>query len=109
MQKELLDEAVNMLPDELWWIKSDGCDVVSGLTESMRGEWSGDIDLGDGSLQKQYKNYTNRVDLVKGICQAVCGPCQRSLTVKDLSSIQLSLKEDLLFIPAGKMLGVVVI
>lgn len=50
IQKGLLDDAAETLPDESWWIKSDGCDVVAGLTESMRGEWSGDVDLGDGSL-----------------------------------------------------------
>ena len=50
----MLDEAVKVLPNEEWWIKSDGCDVIPGLTESVRLEWSGDVDLGDGSLQKQH-------------------------------------------------------
>ena len=24
-----------------WWIKADGCDIVSGLEESLRSEWNG--------------------------------------------------------------------
>lgn len=56
-----------MLPNECWWIKSDGCDVVAGLTESMALEWGEDIDLGDGKLQQQYEKYLCRLQLVKGI------------------------------------------
>ncbi len=90
IQKELLDEAAKMLPNELWWIKSDGCDVVAGLTESMRGQWSGDIDLGDGSLQKQFKdytNYTNRIELINGVTQPVGDFCQSRLRPRHHSPI----------------------
>lgn len=41
-------------PDSWWWVKADGVDLVPGLGESMRREWSGDVDLNDGSLQEQY-------------------------------------------------------
>ena len=30
--------------------KGDGCDLVSGLEESLRQEWNGDVDLGNGEL-----------------------------------------------------------
>ena len=33
MQEEILDEAVGALSNAMWWIKSDGSDVVPGLTE----------------------------------------------------------------------------
>ena len=36
-----------IMPNDKWWIKSESVDVVAGLTESMRSEWGGDIDLGD--------------------------------------------------------------
>jgi ribosomal protein S17E len=40
-----------------WWIKADACDLRQGLKESMRHEWSGDCDLGDGKLDALYKEY----------------------------------------------------
>ena len=48
---EALKHAKKSSPDGRWWIKADGCDVRKGLRESIRGTWSGDEDLGDGSLQ----------------------------------------------------------
>lgn len=45
----MLDEAVQSHPNAGWWVKkADGTDLVSGLGESIRGEWSGDVDLNDG-------------------------------------------------------------
>ena len=90
-----------MLPDECWWIKSDGCDVVAGLTESMTSQWSGDIDLGDGKLQQQYEKYLCRLQLVKGIIRDLSDLHQRSLVVSDLHKILESLDDDLSFIPTG--------
>ena len=51
----VLDEAAKLHPDTWWWVKADGVDLVCGLGESMRGIWSahGDVDLADGSLQKE--------------------------------------------------------
>lgn len=90
-----------MLPDASWWIKSDGCDVVAGLTESMRSEWGGDIDLGDGKLQQKYKKYLSRLQLVKGIVRTANDVHQRSLIVHDLHEIMQNLEDDLSFIPTG--------
>ena len=56
-----------MLPNVEWWIKSDGCDVVSGLTESVNHQWSGDVDLGDGCVQKQHTDYLKRIEHVNGL------------------------------------------
>lgn len=32
------------------WLKLDACDVKTALLESQRGEWNGDVNLQDGSL-----------------------------------------------------------
>ena len=52
-------------PSGRWWIKADACDVQSGLRESVRGEWSGDEDLGSGTLQLLYKGYTARCNSIR--------------------------------------------
>lgn len=38
-----------------------------GLRESMRNEWSGDIDLGDGDLQRRHGEYVKYLQFVRGI------------------------------------------
>ena len=57
MQSNVLDEAAAFHPHSWWWVKADGVDVVEGLGESTRMEWSGDVDLDDGQLQQQYEAY----------------------------------------------------
>ena len=42
--------------------------MVSGLMESTRGVWSGDVDLGDGSVETQYAAYCDPMNLIDGIC-----------------------------------------
>lgn len=53
-------------PDSWWWVKADGVDLVPGVGKSMR-EWSGDVDLNDGSLQEQYNAYIQRLDFIKNL------------------------------------------
>ena len=53
----VLDEAAAHNPGAWWWLKADGCDVNKGLKESAKLEWSGDVDLSDGSLQERYDRY----------------------------------------------------
>ena len=38
-----------------------------GLRESMRNEWSGDVDLGDGDLQRRHREYVKYLQFVRGI------------------------------------------
>ena len=97
----MLDEAVRLLPDAVWWIKSDGCDVVSGLTESTKHEWTGDVDMADGSLEQQHDAYLKRLDLVKGISRKLYNTQQRNHTVLDLRQIQQELQHDLSYLPTG--------
>ena len=59
-----LDEANNVHPNAVWWIKGDGCDVVEGLGESTKKIWTGDIDVADGELQKSYDAYLQRLEFV---------------------------------------------
>ena len=102
IQGELLDEAVKALPDAIWWIKCDGSDVVPGLTESARKQWSGDVDMGDGAVQKQYEEYLKRIEVVNRIGRNLHDHKERMDTLKDLDTIKKSLKSDLSFIPTGK-------
>ncbi|CAH3163834.1 unnamed protein product [Porites lobata] len=50
-----------------WWIKADACDLRKGLRESMRHEWAGDCDLGDGKLQTLYQEYMDRKTFYGGL------------------------------------------
>jgi len=49
----VLEDAAKHHPYSWWWLKADGCNVNPGLKESVKRQWSGDVDLNDGSLQKQ--------------------------------------------------------
>ena len=40
---------------------------MSGLGESVRGEWSGDVDLAYGALNKAHKLYQQRIDFLDQI------------------------------------------
>ena len=67
MQLAALDKACKLQPDAVWSIKCDGCDVVSGLGDSVAKKWSGDIDLNDGNLKKQYEEYTRRINIIASL------------------------------------------
>ena len=71
VQVSVLDQAASIHPDSSWWIKADGVDVLPGLGESMRMEWSGDVDLNDGSLQRQYDAYIQRLDFINDYAREV--------------------------------------
>ena len=65
-QTVVIDEAAKAHPNSWWWVKADGCDLVSGLGESTRCVWSGDIDLNDGELSKLRESYQKRLDFIGG-------------------------------------------
>ena len=52
-----MKEAKSKIPGARWWIKADCFDVQEGKRESVKHEWSGDIDMGDGKLQAQHASY----------------------------------------------------
>ncbi len=51
--------------DTLRWIKGDAVDLVPGLGDSVRGDWSGDVDLNDGRLQLMFLEYQERLEEIK--------------------------------------------
>lgn len=67
LQIEALKTAKRRNPNGRWWIKADACDMRAGVMESMRYEWSGDVDLGDDQLPALHQQYTALLDFVKGI------------------------------------------
>ena len=60
-------------------------------------EWTGDVDLNDGKLQKQYKAYLERLDFVKQIQVG-----ERSEVKVKLSVVQEELDTDLSFLFEGR-------
>lgn len=93
----ILNEAVRLLPDAVWWLKTDGVDVVSGISESVRLEWSGDANLNDGEVQKVRAAYLNRLKFIENIgMNKSNGQLQHDLTV-----LENELKEDLTFLSAS--------
>lgn len=88
--------------DTWWWIKGDGCDVVKGICESTRGEWSGDVDLNDGHLKDLQQRFKEQLQWTEGI-----GLEQRSdinCLKRDLTTAMESTDADLEFIHSGKCL-----
>jgi len=57
IQIEALKTAKRCNPNGQWWIKADACNMRAGVMESMRHEWSGDVDLGDGQLPALHQQY----------------------------------------------------
>ena len=65
IQTTVLHQAMTAFPASTnWWIKGDAVDLVAGLGESVKGEWSGDVDIGDGRLQQTFKDYQKRLQMI---------------------------------------------
>lgn len=96
-----MDEAVKANPRTSWWIKSDGVDVVSGLMESVKHEWNGDMDLADGEVQRLHATYLKQLELINGLCRRLTDVQEQLLTVQDLHSLKSSLPCDGVFIDKG--------
>lgn len=82
-----------------WWIKGDGCDLIEGLSESMSGLWSGDVDLNTGDLQRAYDEYKSKLELISGI--GLGSRQGRAMILDDLSKVYSSLRSDKEFIIKG--------
>ena len=86
-----------MFPHETsWWIKGDAVDLVEGLGESMRGEWSGDVDLNDGQLQQLFQQYQSHMEFIKTI--GLNDRRDHSCIISDLLLEIESLKNDVEFL-----------
>lgn len=75
--------------------------MVKGLCESMRGQWSGDVDLDDGRLKLLYKEYQQRLAEAKAIG---LGERKDHIDV-DLNSLLQELVEDLEFIHSSELIS----
>jgi hypothetical protein len=63
----------------------------------MRGNWEGDVDLGDGSLQVLLKEYKDRCSFVKSI-----GIGKRlNLIQDDVSKVKVEIESDVVFLVGG--------
>ena len=71
---------------------------MEGLCESVKGEWSGDIDLHDGQLQQMFQQYHSRLQFIDKI-----GLDERhhSLLFTNLQQENQSLENDLEFLAAS--------
>ena len=81
-------------------VKGDSVDVVKGLCESVKGQWSGDVDLNDGKLNSLYQAYQQRLQRISGI--SLKNRSSVDLNEADLNAVFANLKGDLKFIHAGK-------
>lgn len=99
IQVEALKTAKRHNPNGQWWIKANACDMRAGVMESMRHEWSGDVDLGDGQLQALHQQYMELLDFVKG-----SGLNRRKPSVeivKDLTQLMTTFQNDVEFLKDG--------
>ena len=100
-----LGEAGRLLPDAEWWVKADGVDVVPGITESVRKEWSGDVDLNDGSIEQTHEADMKRVKSTQNI--GLGHRKRHSLVQQDLVQLELDLTDDVTFLSSGNVLACV--
>lgn len=96
-----MDEAAKAHPNTWWWVKADGADLVSGLGESVRGVWSGDVDLNDGALKKAYDQHHQQLDHISLLGQASCCSSQLDASRK-LVVVEQDLINNVTFLSLSK-------
>ena len=72
-------------------------DVVAGLGESLRLQWTGDVDLNDGELSKQYQLYRSRLAFVGSLIST------STHLLDDLEKLHRELATDLAYIVKSKL------
>ena len=100
IQYSVLDEAAKANPNTWWWIKADGADLVSGLCESVKGVWSGDVDLADGAVQKAYVKYQQRLTSITEL-----GRSSRATSLQiteDLTAVEQETIQDTIVVSSSK-------
>ena len=78
-----------------YWIKVDGTEIKPALQESKRGEWNGDIDVGDGHVQMLRAEYDRRKKLTEDMSKT--GTCSDKI----LTGIIDDLTNDIPFLNSG--------
>ena len=95
----MISQAFSSDPDVWWWIKGDGVDVVKGIGESVRGEWSRDVDLNGGKLDALFQEYRK---LLGEAAQIGLGQRRQSAAItEDLTIAIRNVKDYLTFISQG--------
>ena len=72
---------------------------MSDLVESVKHEWSGDVDLGDGAVQKEYATYLERLEFVDSLQLTCDDKCLEMLSA--LKGVHTQLINDRDFIDSG--------
>lgn len=97
-----LDEASRLHPHGRWWIKADGCDIISGLEESTRLEWNGDVDFGTSEVQVLHKMYRDRLNHIDQIPTDISINENKLLVVQTLYNEKRTICEDIEFIDGSE-------
>ena len=101
---EVLREAKHVHPDAWWWVKADGCDIVSGLKESVKKEWSGDVDLNDGAVRELHQEYTESLRFLGAV--GVGARRVHRVLKMDLEHLQENLQTYLAYLSSSKILTI---
>ena len=72
---------------------------MSGLCESVKGVWSGDVDLADGAVQKAYADYQQRLETISLLCSSRTSSLE---IVEDLSAIEQETVQDAVLVSSSK-------
>ena len=96
----VLDEACKHHPHAWWWVKADGCDLVSGLAESVSEIWHGDVDLNNGELEAHYTAYQSRLQDIRNLTMATYP--NRLRLCQQLASFIHDIENDLEFLHTGQ-------
>ena len=100
MQIAVLDEAASVHPNSWWWIKADGYDLVKGLTESVSGEWSGDVNLYPEVLEKLFEEYKERLRFLNGL--GLQDRANSAVLQSDITTVKEQIINDIKFITNGR-------
>lgn len=87
-------------PTAWWWLKADGCDIVEGLKESLKHEWSGDVDLNDGKLAKLHDEYMIRRKFIESV--VINDKRGKPSILSDVQKLKKSLESDITFLSSSK-------
>ena len=67
IQTSALSHIHKINPQARWWIKADATDIKAGLRESVKKEWSGDVDWGDGQVKDLHEKYLAYLHFARNI------------------------------------------
>lgn len=96
-QVTALQQLKSANPDGRFWIKVDGTDVRPALLESMRKEWNGDVDLGNGNLLILRRQYDERCQTFKDSTHA----CSLVALQQCVTAIIDTIDDDITFLSEG--------